>query len=147
MSGLKPTGTITDYDRNSDNFAVSPALMLGHLYQQYKEELYLNAVSKPSEYSVQRSNVIQNVKINIINDLYKNLRKVLCEGRNGPASSPLVVLNGKNLCPNYPPVEADSRILSIAKALDKELDEIIDIIIPPFSDVLKNRLEAKADVQ
>lgn len=142
MSGLKATGTITSYDENSNNFAVSPALMLGHLYQQYQEELYLNALSKPNEYSVQRSNVIQLVKIKVVNDLYKNLRQVLCEGKTGTTF--LVNLGGRPLCPNYPPVEADSRILSIAKALDKELDEIIDIIIPPFSDVLKNRLEARA---
>jgi hypothetical protein len=142
MSGLKPTGTITSYDENSNNFAVSPALMLGHLYQQYQEELYLNATSRPSEYAVQRSNVIQEVKIKVVNDLYKNLRQVLCEGKLG--SKQLVKLNGKDLCPNYPPVEADSRILSLCKAVDKEMDEIIDIIIPPFQEVLKNRLESKA---
>lgn len=133
----------TSYDTNSDNFAVSPALMLGHLYQQYQEELYLHAVSTPSEYSKVRASVIQKVKIGVVNDMYKNLRSVLCHGRMGGAD--LINLGGGDpLVPNYPPVEADSRILSIAKALDKELDEIIDIIIPPFSDVLKSRLEARA---
>ena len=142
MSFLKPTGTITKYDENSNNFAVSPALMLGHLYQQYEEELYLNAVSKPSDYSEQRSKVIQLVKIKVVNDLYKNLRQVLCEGKMDTTF--LVHLNGKNLCPNYPPVEADRIILSLCKAVDGEMDKIIDIIIPPFSEVLKNRLEARA---
>ena len=61
----------TVYDKNSDNFAVSPALMLGHLYQQYQEELYLHAVSTPSDYSKCRASVIQKVKIGVVNDLYK----------------------------------------------------------------------------
>ena len=133
----------TVYDTNSNNFEVSPALMLGHLYQQYQEELYLKAVSTPSEYASVRANVISKVKIGVVNTLYKNLRSVLCQGKldgdliKFPSSASAFV-------PNYPPVEADSRILSIAKALDKELDEIIEIIIPPFHDVLKNRLESKA---
>ena len=130
------------YDKNSDNFEVSPALMLGHLYQQYQEELYLKAVSTPSEYASVRANVISKVKIGVVNTLYKNLRSVLCQGK---LDGDLIKFNGSPaFVPNYPPVEADSRILSIAKALDKELDEIIDIIIPPFHDVLKNRLESKA---
>ena len=138
----RPVGTTTTYDENSNNFAVSPALMLGHLYQQYSEQCYLSAVSSPSEYAKVRADVISKVKITIVNEIYKNLRSVLCEGKlNGNA---LVRFNGVSYCPNFPPVDADSRILSIAKALDKELDEIVDIIIPPFSDILKNRLESKA---
>ena len=132
----------TLYDDNSDKFAVSPALMLGHLYQQYQEELYLHAVSTPSDYSKCRANVIQKVKIGVVNDLYKNLRTVLCEGRLGTDN--LIVISGPALRPNYPPTAADSRILSLCQAMDKELDEIIDIIIPPFSEVLKTRLESKA---
>ena len=131
------------YDKNSDNFEVSPALMLGHLYQQYQEELYLKAVSTPSDYATVRANVISKVKIGVVNTLYKNLRSVLCQGKL--ESLDLIKFSGSSaFVPNYPPVDADSRILSIAKALDKELDEIIDIIIPPFSDVLKGRLESKS---
>lgn len=132
----------TEYDKNSDNFQVSPSLVLGHLYSAYQEELYLHAVSSPSEYSKVRASVLKQVKIKVVSDLYKNLRDVLCKGELGGAA--LVNLGGEALVVNYPPNSADSRILSIAKALDKELDEIIDIVIPPFSSVLHNRLEARA---
>ena len=57
----RPVGNTTTYDENSNNFAVSPALMLGHLYQQYQEELYLKAVSTPAEYSKTRSEVISKI--------------------------------------------------------------------------------------
>ena len=138
----RPVGNTTTYDENSNNFAVSPALMLGHLYQQYQEELYLKAVSTPAEYSKTRSEVISKIKIGTVSEIYKGLRSILCEGKmNGV---PIIRIGGTAYVPNFPPVDADSRILSIAKALDKELDEIVDIIIPPFSDILKNRLESKA---
>ena len=58
------------YDTSSDNFAVSPQLILGHLYSQYKEKLYLKAVSVPSEYAQTRAEVITKVKINVVNNLY-----------------------------------------------------------------------------
>ena len=138
----RPTGNTTTYDLSSDNFSVSPALMLGHLYQQYSEMCYLAAVATPALYAKVRADVVSKVKIGIVSEIYRNLRSVLCEGKLNGTS--LVRFDGVSYCPNYPPVDADSRILSIAKALDKELDEIVDIIIPPFSDILKNRLESKA---
>ena len=45
---------------------------------------------------------------------------MLCEGKLD--NSPIVRIDGINYVPNYPPTDADSRILSIAKALDHELD-------------------------
>ena len=138
----KAVGTTTKYDENSDNFAVSPALMLGHLYEAYREELYLKAVSKPADYAKIRSEVITKVKIGIVSKIYKDLRDVLCKGEL--ESRPLITLDGTIFIPNYPPVEADSRILSLSKGLDHELNQIVEIICPPFSDILKNRLESKA---
>ena len=135
-------GTTTKYDKNSDNFAVSPALMLGHLYEAYREELYLQAVSKPSEYSKVRSEVIKTVKIGIVTKIYTDLRGVLTQCKLDGVD--LIKLTGGPYCANYPPIETDSRILSLAKTLDKELDEIVNIIVPPFSDILHNRLESKA---
>ena len=137
----KTIGNTKTYDENSDNFAVSPALMLGHLYEAYREELYLKAVSKPSEYAATRSSVIQQVKIKIVTDLYTQLRQILTKGEI--ANVKIINVGGDMFVPNYPPIETDSRILSIAKTLDKELDEIVNIIVPPFSDILKNRLESK----
>lgn len=133
----------TSYDTNSNQFAVSPSLVLGHLFQQYNEQLYLLALSTPKDYSTCRADVISKVKIGVVTELYKNLRAVLCEGKLG--GNALIRIGNQSYVPNYPPVDADSRILSIAKALDKELDEIINIVIPPFSEILKNRMESKAD--
>ena len=132
----------TVYDTNSDNFAVSPALVLGHLYQQYQEKLYLLATSKPNEYAEARAKIVQDVKITVVNKIYRDLRDVLTKGKLD--GNHIVRIDRSDYVPNFPPVEADSRILSIAKALDHELSEIVDIIIPPFSEVLKNRIESKA---
>ena len=135
------SGNPTTYDTNSDNFKVSPALVLGHLYQQYQEKLYLLATSKPNEYATARAEIVQKVKISVVNQIYKDLRDVLTKGELGGYQ--VVNIAGTSYVPNYPPTDADSRILSIAKALDNELSEIVDIIIPPFSDILKNRIESK----
>ena len=69
----KPIGNTTTYDLNSDNFAVSPSLVLGHLFQQYHEQLYLLALSTPADYSACRADVIQKVKIGVVNQIYIHL--------------------------------------------------------------------------
>ena len=106
---MSTTSNTQTYDKNSDNFAVSPSLTLGHLYQQYQEELYLRAVATPSDYAKVRSNVIQKVKMGIVNDLYKNLRSVLCKGEILSSGEKLISFSSggsysaASYCPNYPP--------------------------------------------
>lgn len=58
--------------------------------------------------------------------------------------SSLIIIGSDTLVPNYPPTAADQLILSIAKSLDSELDNIVNLIIPPFSEVMSNRLESKS---
>ena len=89
-----------------------------------------------------RSEVIKTVKIGIVTKIYTDLRGVLTQCKLDGVD--LIKLTGGPYCANYPPIETDSRILSLAKTLDKELDEIVNIIVPPFSDILHNRLESKA---
>lgn len=129
------------YDQNSDSFKVSPNLVLGNLYKQYQESLYLTALSKPSEYAKIRMKAVQDIKMKVVGDMYEKLRAVLCAGKLQNAN--IVVFDGNVYVPNYPPSEADSMILSLAKTLDTELDKIVDIVVPPFSDVLRNKLETR----
>ena len=130
-----------EYDTNSNTFKVSPNLVLGNLYKQYQETMHLHALSTPKEYSLVRMKAIQNIKMHVIADLYENLRGVLCEGKLG--KDHIVNLGGKNLVPNYPPAAADDIILSIAKALDREIDDIVDIVVPPNRGQLDQKLESR----
>ena len=130
------------YDTTSDKFSVNPSLVLGHLYNQYKEALYLKAISEPKNYAEVRAKVVTDVKLAIVNDIYTNLRSVLCKGQLDGKN--LVEFGGTVFVVNYPPSEADSKILSLSIALDKELDDIVNIVCPPFSDILKARMEAKS---
>jgi hypothetical protein len=139
---MSSVGSTTQYDQNSENFKASVPLVLGHLYSAYQEQLYLIAVSNPSDYAKVRAEVVRDVKVKIVNDLYNNLRNVLCKGEL--SGRQIMKFQAGTFCPNYPPNSSDSKILSIAKALDGELDDIIQIIIPPFSEVLHNRLESKS---
>jgi hypothetical protein len=129
------------YDTNSDTFKISPTLVLGVQYEQYLEELYLICVSKPALYAECRANIIQKVKMGVVKDLYADLRDVLCKGELH--GNKLIRLDGKTLVPNHPPQSSDEIILGICKSLDKELTDIIAKIIPPFSQILKGRLEAQ----
>ena len=131
----------TEYDTNSDQFKVSPSLVLGHHYQSYRENLYMECVARPAVYGDCRRDVIEKVKLGIVKTIYENLRNVLCKGELDGVK--LIKLS-KSYVPNYPPTKADEICLSFARACDEKLDEIIDIVIPPYSDVLKNRLEARA---
>ena len=131
----------TSYDLNSNSFKVSPNLVLGNLYRQYQESMYLHALSTPKEYAQVRMDAVQKIKMNVVGKLYEELRTVLCEGKL--ENKTIVKLGNKDLVPNYPPSEADSMILSIAKSLDHELDKIVDIVVPPFSDILRGKLESR----
>lgn len=131
----------TSYDQNSNSFKVSPNLVLGTLYRQYQDTMYLSALSSPKEYAQLRMKIVKDVKMRVVGDLYENLRQVLCEGKLGATHQ--IKLGGENLVPNYPPGEADSMILSVAKSLDCELDKIIDIVVPPFSDILRQKIETR----
>lgn len=129
------------YDESSNSFKVSPNLILGNLYKQYQETMNLHALSSPKEYSKVRMEAVQTIKMNVIADLYENLRDVLCKGQLGKTY--IVNLGGRNLVPNFPPNAADDMIMSIASALDSEIDKIVDIVVPPFSDQLKQKLESR----
>ena len=130
------------YDKTSDKFSVNPSLVLGHLYNQYKEALYLKAISEPKAYAEVRAKVITDVKLAIVNDIYTNLRDVLCKGQLRGQN--LIEFGGEVYVPNHPPSSSDNLILSLSVAVDKELDNIVNIVCPPFSDILKARMEAKS---
>lgn len=139
----KPVGSSTQYDESSNNFAVSPSLMLGILYDQYKSELYLRAVSTPADYAKCRSEIIDKVKIGIVTKIYRELREILCEGKMDGTPIIKIGTSSKPLVPNYPPTHADELIMNLSRGINSKLDEIIEIVIPNFSDILKNRLESK----
>ena len=64
---------------------------------------------------------VQKIKMNVVGKLYEELRTVLCEGK----------------------LENKTIVTLGSKALVPKLDKIVDIVVPPFSDILRGKLESR----
>ena len=113
----------TSYDANSNSFKVSPNLVLGNLYRQYQETMYLRAISTPEEYVRIRKDAVQKIKADIMDKLFE-LHSVMRDGKLGQEH---VV----PLAPNYPPQKINELLFPIASKLTEVLDKIVDIVVPP----------------
>ena len=127
---------------STDRFAVTPSNYLGFEYEEYKNDLYALALSKPSEYFKLRKEVVKAVKTDAVGNIYDTFTKVLSEGKklNG---QDIIVENGNTHRPKYPSQEISKISLKAARTLDDILEDVIDIILPNDFKQLANQRTVK----
>ena len=127
--------TTPEYEPSADGFKVSPNLYLGNSYRQYKETMHLHAVSSPEQYAQIRKVAVQKIKADIMEKLFE-LNDVLSVGKLGHER----VLP---FAPFYPPQKINEILFPIASNLSEVLDNIVDIVVPPFESLEQFREEKK----
>ena len=123
-------------------FEVDTNDYLGFKYEEYRNEMYALALSKPSDYFKLRKDVLGKVKNEAIKDIYSSFFNVLSLGRDRAGRVPIVVSGGLEYQPGYPQQEVSKIALKAARTLDSLLDEVINIILPAdFKKLASSRLE------
>lgn len=128
---------------STDRFAVTPSNYLGFEYEEYKNDLYALALSKPSEYFKLRKEVVKSVKTDAVGDIYKTFTRILSEGQNATGNRDIIVENGNTHRPKYPAQEISKIALKAARTLDDILEDVIDIILPNDFKQLANQRAVK----
>ena len=123
-------------------FQVDTSDYLGFKYEQYKNDLYAMALSKPSDYFALRKKVIEAVKTQAVGDIYKSFFNILSKGLDKEGQTNLI----RNMEPCYPQQEVSKIALKASKTLNSILDEVIEIILPQnFKDLANQRLVQKSE--
>ena len=128
---------------STDRFAVTPSNYLGFEYEEYKNDLYALALSKPSEYFRLRKEVVKSVKTDAIGNIYKTFTKILSEGQSLGGANMIVEIGGTVHQPKYPDQEISKIALKAARTLDDILEDVIDIILPNDFKQLANQRAVK----
>ena len=66
----------------TDRFYIETSDFLGFKYEQFRNELYALALSKPSDYFKLRKEVLETVKNQAIQDMYKQFYNLLSKGQD-----------------------------------------------------------------
>ena len=130
----------------AERFQIETDDYLGFKYEEYKNDLYAMALSKPSEYFTLRKKVLQKVKTEAIGDIYKSFFNILSKGTD-KAGAQIIVIDGVGpAAPSYPQQEVSKIALKAARTLDEILEQVIDIILPAnFKDLANSRAVQKSD--
>ena len=125
-----------------NRFAVTPSNYLGFEYEEYKNDLYSLALSKPSEYFKLRKAVVKSVKTDAVGDIYDTFTKILSEGKSNDGTD-IIIENGNTHRPKFPAQEISKIALKAARTLDDILEDVIDIILPSDFKQLANQRAVK----
>ena len=125
-----------------NRFAVTPSNYLGFEYEEYKNDLYSLALSKPSEYFKLRKAVVKSVKTDAVGDIYDIFTKILSEGKSNNGAD-IIIENGNTHRPKFPAQEISKIALKAARTLDDILEDVIDIILPSDFKQLANQRAVK----
>ena len=130
----------------AERFQIETDDYLGFKYEEYKNDLYAMALSKPSEYFTLRKKVLQKVKTEAIGDIYKSFFNILSKGTD-KAGVQIIIIDGVGpTAPSYPQQEVSKIALKAARTLDEILEQVIDIILPAnFKDLANSRAVQKSD--
>ena len=144
MSSKVPIIELRKTDVKSD-----PNDILGIQYNKYKNSLYAQSLSKPSEYFDLRGKLEDKLKDKLVTSMFKTIYDLL---RYGLIDDVCVV--GQDLSsgtaldriPGYPSANVNSLSLKITKTFDDFMDEIINILMPPsYMELEKNKTIVKAE--
>ena len=121
----------------NDRFYIETSDFLGFKYEQFRNELYAKALSTPSEYFKLRKEVLETVKNQAIQDMYKQFYNLLSKGQD---------INGNDIStlgePAYPSQLVSKFSFKAARTLEAILNEAIEILLPvDFKKLSERRLE------
>ena len=117
-----------------------PNDVLGLQYNKYKNSLYSDSLSKPSEYFQLKGKLEEALKTELVSNMYKTIYDLLRYG----------LIKEKNYCgdriPGVPSAIVNKMSLQITKTFDDFMDEIIAILMPPnYLELAKNKLIEKSN--
>ena len=102
----------------------SPNDILGLDYGRYKQAMYSNSLSHPSDYFKMREKISELLTEDIITSLYNKIYQLLREGKIADKT----VTGG--LYVGYPSNKVNSMALSIASSMEQFLNQCIEIVLP-----------------
>ena len=127
----------------------SPNDVLGLQYNKYRNSLYAQSLSKPSEYFALRGALEDKLKTELVTKMFTTIYELLRYGLIGTEcvvgqdSSTGVAINR---IPGYPSANVNALSLKITKTFDDFMDEIICILMPPsYMELAKNKTIVKAE--
>jgi hypothetical protein len=122
-------------------FDIAPENFLGHQYSQYISKLQQTALSNPAEYFKMKRLLIERVKTGMTKTIFTDISTLLKAGTiNGSHVFESTV--GSTYAPAYPSQRVNQVCLSACETLDKLLDEVVDILMPPdITKILGDKLE------
>ena len=106
------------------NFNLNTSNYLGFQYEEYLTKLNAIAISKPSLYAEIRVEVLDILKQNILDEVYKTYYDLLTDAEKFDKLRKAV--GG----PCYPAQDASSFALGAARTINKILDEVLKIVLP-----------------
>ena len=113
---------------STNQFEIDTSDYLGYKYDQYVDKLYAMALSKTSDYYALRDQVVEKVKIQSVQKIYKLFNDILSTGTVDNVQ--VIKINNANVSPCYSRQEISKISLKASRTLDAILNEVIDIILP-----------------
>ena len=123
---------------NPQSFEISQANYLGTEYKAYINYMRTMSISKPTDYTILREEVIKKLKKEILDNVYKQYYTLLTSGDG----------YGLPRKPSYPNQMASSFALSATETINEILDKCLDIVLPAEQeDFARIQQRAKAKVE
>ena len=123
---------------NPQSFEISQANYLGTEYKAYINYMRTMSISKPTDYTILREKVIEKLKKDILNNVYKEYYTLLTTGKG----------YGLPRAPSYPNQMASSFALSATETINEILDKCLEIVLPAEQeDFARIQQRAKAKVE
>ena len=123
-----------------------PNDVLGLQYNKYKNSLYSDSLSKPSEYFKLKGVLEEELKTVLVSNMYKTIYDLLRYGIIDKTPMCGKDAAGNERIPGVPSAIVNKMSLQITKTFDDFMDEIIAILMPPnYLELAKNKLIEKSN--
>lgn len=114
----------------NNKFYVNSKNALGLEFQAYLQNIRSLSLQQPGKYFKLRSDLDNHLKGRVIEELYNILFAALCQGTD-PSNNPIgQILGTPGFVPSYPSNLINQRIMGILNGLTREIDSVIEIILP-----------------
>jgi len=124
----------------TQNFQLNTGDVLGFNYRSFISSQKAIAISDPKTYYQQRNDLMQDLKVTIIEKMYENLFNVLTIGKP-PAGGKSSQLATK---PCYPPQKINDLLINLCSDLAENLEEVVELVFPSdFEKIADSRLLIK----
>ena len=121
------------------DFKLDTADYLSIEYNSFRDDMLELALSKPSEYFKLRKTVLQAVKKDAVENMYKTYYNLLSKGTD-LADQPIE----DGFVPHYPKQLVNQFTLGAAKTIDKIAEDAIELLLPRnYKDIANERTSTK----